>query len=289
MEKKDLSLFDLEKTTTYDKNGKKSADVIDLDINCIIPNPDQPRKNFDKDSLQELANSIKIYGVLQPIIVTKKKEKYIIVAGERRYRASKIAKLDKVPVIIKNLSEKQIDEIAIIENIQRQDLNPIEEAKAYKRLIEEYGITQEMLAEKMGKSRPVITNSIRLLGLQPAIIEMLEKGRITSGHARLLLSLKDEAIQLRYAQAACDKQISVRQLEVMIHNYLKPKEEKKNVKPIVSRELRSLVNSMQRVFATNVKAIGNNTRGRIYLDYYSEDDLDRLIELVDYLRRKKGL
>lgn len=289
MEKKDLSLFDLEKTTTYDKNGKKSADVIDLDINCIIPNPDQPRKNFDKDSLQELANSIKIYGVLQPIIVTKKKEKYIIVAGERRYRASKIAKLDKVPVIIKNLSEKQIDEIAIIENIQRQDLNPIEEAKAYKRLIEEYGITQEMLAEKMGKSRPVITNSIRLLGLQPAIIEMLEKGRITSGHARLLLSLKDEAIQLRYAQAACDKQISVRQLEVMIHNYLKPKEEKKNVKPIVSRELRSLVNAMQRVFATNVKAIGNNTRGRIYLDYYSEDDLDRLIELVDYLRRKKGL
>lgn len=289
MEKKDLSLFDLEKTTTYDKNGKKSADVIDLDINCIIPNPDQPRKNFDKESLQELANSIKIYGVLQPIIVTKKKEKYIIVAGERRYRASKIAKLDKVPVIIKNLSEKQIDEIAIIENIQRQDLNPIEEAKAYKRLIEEYGITQEMLAEKMGKSRPVITNSIRLLGLQPAIIEMLEKGRITSGHARLLLSLKDEAIQLRYAQAACDKQISVRQLEVMIHNYLKPKEEKKNVKPIVSRELRSLVNSMQRVFATNVKAIGNNTRGRIYLDYYSEDDLDRLIELVDYLRRKKGL
>ena len=123
----------------------------------------------------------------------------------------------------------------------------------------------------------------------PAIIEMLEKGRITSGHARLLLSLKDEAIQLRYAQAACDKQISVRQLEVMIHNYLKPKEEKKNVKPIVSRELRSLVNAMQRVFATNVKAIGNNTRGRIYLDYYSEDDLDRLIELVDYLRRKKGL
>ena len=289
MEKKDLSLFDLEKTTTYDKNGKKSADVIDLDINSIIPNPDQPRKNFDKDSLQELANSIKIYGVLQPIIVTKKKEKYIIVAGERRYRASKLAKLDKVPVIIKNLSEKQIDEIAIIENIQRQDLNPIEEAKAYKRLIEEYGITQEMLAEKMGKSRPVITNAIRLLGLQPAIIEMLEKGRITSGHARLLLSLKDDAIQLRYAQAACDKQISVRQLEVMIHNYLKPKEEKKNVKPIVSRELRSLVNSMQRVFATNVKAIGNNTRGRIYLDYYSEDDLDRLIELVDYLRRKKGL
>lgn len=283
------NLFNLESSNLYSDTNSLNKDVVLVNLSEVFPNPDQPRKQFDEEKLEELSKSIQTYGVIQPIIVTKKGNKYFIIAGERRFRASKKANLKKIPVIVRNdLSTRQIDEIALIENIQRQDLNPIEEAKAYKRLIEEYDITQEALAEKLGKSRPVISNTIRLLNLQPEIQTYVEEGRLSSGHARTLLGLKDKTLQLRFAKAACDKQISVRQLETLIHNHLNP-EKKKKQKVVVSTELKYLVNTMQRVFATNVKAIGNNTRGRIFIDYYTEDDLYRILELVEILRKKKNL
>ena len=269
-----------EQITTYDKEGKLSEGVELMSLAKIITNPNQPRKKFDQNLLEELAASIKNYGVIQPIIVCPVgDDTYEIVAGERRYRASKIAGNTTVPVIIKKLSAKQRKEIALIENLQRQDLNPIEEAQAYKALIDEYGFTQEQLADRLGKSRPVITNSLRLLNLNPVVIEMVINGRLSAGHARCLSSIKDYIVQNTYAIAACDKQLSVRQLEIMVRNYLNPKNKNKKVAELPV-ELKDLANIMQKKFGTKVNAVGTNNKGRIYIDYYTAEDLDRIYDIL---------
>ena len=256
-----------------------------MDIELIIPNPEQPRKNFDEDLLNELAISIKRYGVIQPITVVKNGLKYIIIAGERRYRACKIAGLKKIPVIVKDYTEKECKEIALIENLQREDLNPIEEAVAFRKLIDEYNLSQEELANNLGKSRPAIANSLRLLTLHPQVQKLVVDGRLSAGHARCLVSIKDYDAQIKYANAAADKKMSVRELEMMVNAYLNPNKEtpKKTIK--LTQELKEFVNDMQRIFATKVKIVGNEEKGRIYMDYYTKDDLQRIYELIDSLKK----
>ena len=283
--KKDNGMDKESEITTYDKNGNLNEGVEILSLDNIVPNPNQPRKKFDENLLEELAVSIKNYGIIQPIIVCPMGEgKYQIVAGERRYRASKKAGLTTIPVIKKYYTSKEIKEISLIENLQRQDLNPIEEAQAYRALIDEFGFTQEQLADKLGKSRPVVTNSLRLLSLNPVVIDMVINGRISAGHARCLTSIKDYVVQHTYALACCDKQLSVRQLELMVRNYLKSGDDKEKIKkaiPELTIELKDLANIMQRKFGTKVNAVGNNNKGRIYIDYYSTADLDRIYEILE--------
>ena len=271
--------------TTYDVNGDLNKGVEEMDLELIIPNPEQPRKNFDEDLLNELAISIKRYGVIQPITVVKNGLKYIIIAGERRYRACKIAGLKKIPVIIKDYTEKECKEIALIENLQREDLNPIEEAVAFRKLIDEYNLSQEELANNLGKSRPAIANSLRLLTLHPQVQKLVVDGRLSAGHARCLVSIKDYDAQIKYANAAADKKISVRELEMMVNAYLNPNKEtpKKTIK--LTQEWKEFVNDMQRIFATKVKIVGNEEKGRIYMDYYTKDDLQRIYELIDSLKK----
>ena len=279
------ALLAINTQSAYDEQGNLNSGVEEVDIERIITNSAQPRKSFDQKALEELAQSIKSHGVIQPILVTAVGNKYQIVAGERRYRASKIAGLTKVPVIVKNLTIQQRKEIALIENIQRQDLNPIEEAYAYKSLIEEYGVTQEELAEKLGKSRPAITNALRLLTLNPVVIDMVSSGRLSAGHARCLASIKDYQVQASYAIAACDKQMSVRQLEVMVYNYLNPDKTPKKAKPVLTTELKDLVTDMQRVFGTKIKVVGNNTKGRICIDNFTQKDLERIFEIIESMKK----
>ncbi len=265
---------------TYDEFGNLNEGVEIMSVTKIVANPNQPRKKFDETALEELAVSIKNVGIIQPIVVCPTgDDTYVIVAGERRFRANKIAGNTTIPVIIKNYTRKQIKEIALIENLQRQDLNPIEEAQAYKSLIDEYDFTQEQLAQRLGKSRPAITNSLRLLNLNPVVIDMVISGRLSAGHARCLSSIKDYIVQNTYAIAACDKKLSVHQLEVMVSNYLNPNKKQKKVQE-QSVELKDLANIMNRKFGTKVYAVGNNNKGRIYIDYYSTADLDRIFEIM---------
>ena len=288
MEDKELIVFNVDNYKTYNEDGSLNKEVQELLISDIIPNPNQPRKNFNSESIKELSKSIKANGVIQPILVVKNNDKYVIVAGERRYRASKLIGMVRIPAIVKELTKKQIDEISLIENIQRENLNSIEEAQAYKRLIDEYGLTQDQLAARMGKSRPAITNSIRLLSLPTEVQDLIISNRLSEGHARVLLSLPTKEYQITLAKAACDKQMSVRTLETVVHNALNPNN-KKQIKPVLPIEIKRLINTMQKVFATNVKAIGNGQKGRITIDYYTPDDIDRIIELIDILRKHKKL
>ena len=260
----------------------------EIEISLLQPNPNQPRKNFDQDALNELANSIKVHGVIQPLVVNKQIDgTYLIIAGERRFRASKIAGLDKVPCIIKDYSEKQIKEISIIENLQREDLNPIESARAIKQLMEEYKMTQEAVSERIGVSRPNIANTIRLLTLCPEVISLVENNKLSAGHARCLVPIQDYDTQVRLALAASDNKMTVRDLEKAVKNILKPKNNATKIQQEQSIELKELVNEMQRTFATKVSVIGNDKKGRIYIDYYSSDDLDRIAEMITLLKTKK--
>ena len=266
----------------------ESKSVDELNINDITPNPNQPRKHFDQDALQELADSIKVHGVIQPLVVNKLENgKYMIIAGERRWRASKLAGLDKIPVVIKNYSDKQVKEISIIENLQREDLNPIEAARAIKQLMEEYSLTQEVVAERIGKSRSNIANTLRLLSLYPDVVKMVEDGRLSSGHAKTLVTITDITTQIKLARQACDGKMSVRDLEKAVRNYLNPNKPKATKVIEQSIELKELISEMQRVFSTKVSAIGNDNKGRIYIEYYSRDDLDRISDLMELLKKKE--
>lgn len=269
---------------SLEKGEKVKDGVRIIKIDSIETNPDQPRTRFDQAALQELAASIKNYGVIQPILVTELGDgKYELIAGERRMRASMIAGLSTIPCIVKSFTESDRAEIALIENLQREDLNPVEEAKAYRALMDKSGMTQEELANKLGKSRPAIANSLRLLTLSPNVLELVEAGRLSAGHARTLAVIKDQKVQESYAKAAADKKMSVRQLERMVAHYLNPK---KPTRIYNSPELKELVNNMQHTFGTKVKAIGNNEKGRIYIDYYTKDDLIRIYDLVEQLNKK---
>ena len=266
----------------------KGESVSEVDITKIFANPNQPRKVFDEGALRELADSISKHGVIMPIIVNKSGDRYMIIAGERRFRASKIAGLDKVPVIIKTYNERQIKEISLIENLQREDLNPIEAATAMRSLMDEYGMTQEDLADRIGKSRSAIANTLRLLSLTPEVIKMVANGTLSAGHARALISVP-HVDQIKIAEAAVKEEISVRDVEKRVRDYFSPPEEKakKKVKVELSAELKELIVEMQRVFGTRVNAIGNDKKGRIYIDYYTRDDLDRLSELLEFLKNNK--
>ncbi len=262
--------------------------VTEVEISSVFANPNQPRKAFDPTALQELADSIEKHGVIQPIIVNKSGDKYMIIAGERRYRASKIAGLAKVPVIVKNYTERQIKEISLIENLQREDLNPIEAANAMKALMTDYGLTQEDLADRIGKSRPAIANTLRLLSLAPEVMRLVETGSLSAGHARALISVP-ESDQKKMANAVVKEGLSVREVEKKVKEYFMTPEEKarKKQKLELSLELKELVADMQRVFGTKINAIGNDSKGRIYIDYYTRDDLDRLSDIVEYLKKKQ--
>lgn len=276
-------------TNQEQKPIKKGVrDVTEIDITKIVPNPNQPRKNFDESALQDLASSIKVHGVIQPLVLNKiADDKYLIIAGERRWRASKLAGLASVPAVIKDYTEKQIKEIALIENLQREDLNPVEAARAIKQLMEEYNLTQETVSERIGKSRSSIANTLRLLTLYPEVVDMIESGRLSSGHARALVVVEDTTQQIKLAKQACDGKMSVRDLEKAVKNLLNPTKPKSTTVQEQSLELKELILDMQRVFATKVSAIGNDNKGRIYIDYYSRDDLDRLSDLVEMIKKKE--
>lgn len=272
-------------TTVNHTETKTSGGVEEINIDIVHANPNQPRKIFDEDALNELAASIKTHGIIQPIVVNKDDNGYMIIAGERRWRAAHIAGLDTVPCVVKSYTERQIKEIAIIENLQREDLNPIEAARAIKQLMEEYNFTQETVADRIGISRPNIANTIRLLSLQPEVIKLVEQNKLTAGHARTLVVIQEPKAQIKFALAACDGKITVRELEKLVKQYLNPKEAK-HTPPEQSLELKELINEMQRVFSTKVSAIGSDKKGRIYIDYYSRDDLDRIAELLEILKTK---
>ena len=272
---------------TTNKTSKSNDGILNVEIEKVRPNPNQPRKNFDIDALNDLAASIKIHGIIQPIVVNKEENgQYLIIAGERRWRAANICGLKEIPVIVKNYTDKQVKEISIIENLQREDLNPIEAARAIKELMEEYGLTQETVAERIGKSRSNIANTLRLLSLYPDVIKLVESGKLTSGHARCLVVVEDQNDQIKIAQQAVSKNMSVRDLEKLIKNYTNPSK-KVAIKQEQSLELKDLINQMQKTFATKVSAIGNDNKGRIYIDYYSRDDLDRIAELLELLNKKE--
>ena len=272
---------------TTQKIEKTTSGVTELEIGKIKPNPNQPRKNFDIDALNELAASIKIHGIVQPIVVNKQgNDEYLIIAGERRWRAANICGLKTVPVIVKNYTDKQVKEISIIENLQREDLNPIEAARAIKELMDEYGLTQEAVSERIGKSRSNIANTLRLLTLYPDVIKLVEDGKLTSGHARCLVVIEDKNQQIKLAQTAVSKNLNVRDLEKMVKNYTNPTN-KVIIREEQSLELKELINQMQKTFATKVSAIGNDNKGRIYIDYYTRDDLDRIAELLELLNKKE--
>ncbi len=266
----------------------KTNGVTEIDVFKIIPNPNQPRKHFDEEALQELASSIKLHGVIQPLVVNKSdNDQYLIIAGERRWRASKMAGLEKVPVVVKNYTEKQVQEISIIENLQREDLNPIEAARAIKQLMDEYHLTQEVVSDRIGKSRSSVANTLRLLTLYPDVIKMIEDGKLSSGHARSLVVVDDTTQQIKLAKQASDGKMSVRELEKAVKNYLNPQKNSSNKVQEQSLELKELINEMQRVFATKVSAIGNDNKGRIYIDYYSRDDLERLSDIIELIKKKE--
>ncbi len=267
---------------TLEKDGKS---VRSIAISLIDPNKNQPRKKFDEEALNELASSIKVHGVLQPILVVERDGRYLIVAGERRWRASKIAGLKEVPCLVADFTNNEIKEISIIENLQRKDLTPIEEAKAIKELIDEFGWTQDVVAERLGKSRPVISNTLRILTLQPEVIQMIEDGKLSAGHARSLVVIQDRDAQIKLAKQVCEKKLTVRDLENAVKSNKKPKNET-SANGKISNEFHELIMDMQRVFGTKVFVMGSENRGRIYIDYFNKDDLDRIYDLVQTLKNR---
>jgi len=254
-----------------------------INISLVEPNRNQPRKEFDKESLSELANSIKQYGILQPIIVQKNGDMYEIIAGERRWRAAKEAGLTEVPVIVRDYDKQKVMEISIIENIQREDLNPIEEAMAYQSLMEEYGLKHDELAEKVSKNRSTITNSMRLLKLSKNIQQMLIDGKISTGHAKVLLSVENINEQEKIAQELIDKSLSVRELEKLVKKYTKPRK-KKDDKDDKDYSLfyREYEDRLKDILGTKVQInTKDKNKGRIEIDYYSAAELERIVELLN--------
>ena len=251
----------------------------EVEIGLIDRNPDQPRIIFDEDALNELANSIKVHGVISPIIVKEVNGRYVIIAGERRWRASRLAGRKTIPCIVRDYTEQEISEIAIIENLQREDLNPIESAKAIKNLISQYNLTQDEVADKIGKSRPAVANTLRLLTLPEQIITLVEQNKLTAGHARTLLGIDNATKQKEIALAIIEKGLTVRDVENIIKNLNKPKAAP--AKPQEkSLELKDFENKIKRVLSTSVAIKGNDKKGKIVIDYYSIDDLNRIYDIL---------
>ena len=252
-----------------------------LRVSEIEPNRSQPRKFFNEDALKELAESLKTHGMIEPIVVKERDGYYEIIAGERRWRAAKLAKLKEVPVIIKDYTDREIMEIALIENIQREDLNPIEEAMAYESLIKEYDLLQEELAERLSKGRSTITNSMRLLKLSEEVRNLVITGELSSGHARTLISVEDSDLQAMLARKIIAEKLSVRDAERLVKNALKPAAEKAKVDTQLESAYLSMVERLKTIIGTNVNITRNKKgRGKIEIEYYSKDELDRIIDLI---------
>ena len=281
-------MFEHKSAFGYTEEERKNAE--DMSLSKITANPNQPRKNFDEQALRELAESIKRHGVMMPIVVNDNGDgTYMIIAGERRFRASKLAGKQTIPVVIRNYSEREIKEISLIENLQREDLNPIEAATAMKQLMIDYKLTQDELAERIGKSRPAIANTLRLLNLCPEVMGLVSDGKLSAGHARTIVMLPAED-QIKFASEAVRSQTSVRELEKKVRAYniapevLDAKKQKKRA--LASVELKQLIERMRFAFRTKVSLIGNDKKGRIYIDYYSRDDLERISEILDIIDKQ---
>ena len=267
-----------EKKEGKEKTENKNPETM-VKLTMVEPNGEQPRKNFDEDSLLELAESIKQFGLLQPIIGQDRKNHYEIIAGERRWRAAKMAGLKEIPVIIKNLTNQEIVEISLIENIQREDLNPIEEAQAYKRLLEEFNLKQDEVAERVSKSRTAVTNSMRLLKLCDEVQQMVVNEMISTGHARALLSIEDPEEQYMIAQKVFDEKMSVREVEKLVKDLHKPEKAPKKENKSLEVIYQNIENRLKESLGTKVSiSPKNNGAGKIEIEFYNHDDLDRLME-----------
>lgn len=269
------------------KNQEKvESNETNIKLSLIEPNRDQPRKGFDEESIKELADSIKQYGILQPLLVQKKDDYYEIIAGERRWRAAKLAGLKEVPVVIKEYSRQQMMEIALIENVQREDLNPIEEAQAYQQLIQEFDLTQEEIAIRVSKNRATITNTMRLLKLDERIQEMLIQQSISSGHARALLALEDKEQQYVIAKKIIEHKLSVREVEKLVKTIGKVKTKKnKGVDTGLDLIFNDLEERMKQIMGTKVNINKRDRyKGKIEIEYYSEAELERLVELIESIK-----
>ncbi len=269
------------KETTSNKATEAKGPETMVKITMVEPNREQPRKNFDEDALQELADSIKQFGLLQPILVQDRKDHYEIIAGERRWRAAKIAGLKEVPVIIRNYSEQEIVEIALIENIQREDLNPIEEAQAYKKLLTEFNLKQDEVAERVSKSRTAVTNSMRLLKLCDKVQQMVIDEMLSTGHARALLAIDDAEEQYTIAQKVFDEKLSVRDVEKMVKNLHKPAKPKKIDDKTLETIYQDIAEKLKVALSTKVSVTSKGEgAGKIELEFYSHDDLERLMDIL---------
>lgn len=273
-----------EKTEKQKKTEEKYGGETIVNITKVEPNREQPRKNFDEDALEELAESIKQFGLLQPILVQDRKTYYEIIAGERRWRAAKKAGLKEVPVIIKNLSEQEIVEISLIENIQRENLNPIEEAQAYKRLLTEFNLKQDEVAERVAKSRTAVTNSMRLLKLCDDVQQMVIEGMISTGHARALISIEDPEQQYNIAQQIFDEKLSVRDVEKLVKNLNKPAKvssKKETIDKSLEAVYQDIEENLKQKLSTKVSITSKgNGAGKLEIEFYSHDDLERLMDLL---------
>lgn len=270
-----------------DSKKVKKEDIVNgeaptyVKITKVEPNKEQPRKRFSEDELQELSDSIKLFGVIQPLLVQDRKDHYEIIAGERRWRAAKLAGLKEVPVIIRNYTEQEIVEVSLIENIQREDLNPIEEALAYKKLLTEFHLKQDEVAERVSKSRTAVTNSMRLLKLNEKVQQMVIEEMISSGHARALLAIEDQEQQYIIAQKVFDEKLTVRDIEKLVKDMNNPKKPKK--KETVTHDFihRDLEEKMKMSLGTKVQIVAkDDNKGKIEIEYYSKEDLDRISELL---------
>ena len=271
---------------TLPAGAQKDKDVILLKTSMVEPNREQPRKHFDEDSLIELADSIKQYGVISPILVKKNKDYYEIIAGERRWRAAKLAGLKKIPVIVREFSDQEIVEISLIENIQREDLNPVEEAKAYQRLLEEFNLKQDEIATRVSKSRTTITNSLRLLKLDDKVQEMLIDGRLSAGHARALLGIEDPEKQREVADRIFDEKMSVRDTEKLVKalQKQKTKPKKPNPSPVLEYIYQDMEDKMKAILGTKVVVNHKSgNKGKIEIEYYSQEELERIYDLLRQL------
>lgn len=275
-----------DKSVEAKKEAEEKAGVQMMKINEVEPNRDQPRKNFDEDALLELSDSIKQFGVLQPLLVRKRKDYYEIIAGERRWRAAKLAGVKEVPVIVKEYTDQEILEIGLIENIQRENLNPIEEAIAFKRLLEEFNLKQDEVAERVSKSRTAVTNSMRLLKLSDKVQQMIIDDMISTGHARALLAIDDPELQYTLANKIFDEKLSVRETEKLvkeIKNPKKPKEKKVMENAFIYQDLEE---KMKGVFGTKVSiASKGKGKGKIEIEYYSDDELEHLFDMMMSIKR----
>ena len=275
-----------EKTVESKEDAAAKSGVQVMKINEVEPNRDQPRKNFDEDALLELSDSIKQFGVLQPLLVRKRKDYYEIIAGERRWRAAKLAGVKEVPVIEKEYTDQEILEIGLIENIQRENLNPIEEAIAYKRLLEEFNLKQDEVAERVSKSRTAVTNSMRLLKLSDKVQQMIIDDMISTGHARALLAIDDPELQYTLANKIFDEKLSVRETEKLVKEIKNPKKPKEK-KPVANSFIyQDLEEKMKSVFGTKVSiASKEKGKGKIEIEYYSDDELEHLFDMMMSIKR----